>query len=71
MNMTTLQDSITHLTSISQDLRAIHTLLAVIDGEEVLSCEGETLMVVLRALQPIISDLEEVTACLGTEPETN
>ena len=54
-----LEDSRTQLRFICEDLRAVQTLMATIEGEKAVSCERETLIVVLRALEPIICDLEK------------
>ena len=62
-----LEDSRTQLRFICEDLRAVQTLMATIEGEKALSCERETLSVVLRALGPIISDLENVLETFETE----
>lgn len=59
MNKARLQDSNTQLRFICEDLRAIQTVIATVEGEKAISCEHETLIVVLRALSPIIRDLEE------------
>ena len=62
-----LEDSRTQLRFICEDLRAVQTLMATIEGEKAVSCERETLIVVLRALGPIISDLENVLETFETE----
>ena len=64
MNSIKLADSNTQLKQVSEDLRAIQTVIATIEGEEAISCERETLTVVMRALEPIISDLEKTTMTL-------
>lgn len=58
MNSIKLADSNTQLKLVSEDLRAVQTVIATIEGEEAISCERETLTVVMRALDPIISDLD-------------
>ena len=59
MNDIKLADCNTQLNQVKQDLRAVQTVIATIEGVEAISCERETLTVVMRALDPIISDLEE------------
>ena len=58
MNDIKLTDCNTQLNQVKQDLRAVQTVRATIEGEEAISCERETLTVVMRALEPIISDLD-------------
>ena len=64
MNNINLADCNSQLKLVSEDLRAIQTVMATIHGEETISCERETLTVVMRALDPIISDLENTIITL-------
>ena len=64
MNSIKLADCYTQLKQVTEDLRAIQTVIATIEGEEAISCERETLTVVMRALDPIISDLENTIITL-------
>ena len=64
MNSIKLVDSNTQLKLVTEDLRAIQTVIATIEGEEAISCERETLTVVMRALDPIIGDLENTIITL-------
>ena len=64
MNKARLQDSTTQLRFICEDLQAIQTVIATVEGERAVSCERETLTVVLRALSPIINDLENTIITL-------
>ena len=64
MNSIKLADCNTQLKQVTQDLRAVQTVMATIHGEETISCERETLTVVMRALDPIISDLENTIITL-------
>lgn len=64
MNSIKLADSNTQLKQVSEDLKAIQTVIATIEGEKAISCEREALMVVQRALDPIISDLENTIITL-------
>ena len=67
MNSIKLADSNTQLKQVSEDLRAIQTVIATIEGEEAISCERETLTVVMRALEPIIQDVEKIAQTLESE----
>ena len=67
MDKARLQDSNTQLRFICEDLRAIQTVIATVEGEEAISCERETLTVVMRALEPIIQDVEKVVQTLESE----
>ena len=67
MNKAKLQDSTTQLRFICEDLQAVQTVIATIEGEEAISCERETLTVVMRALEPIIQDVEKVIQTLESE----
>ena len=64
MNSIKLADSNTQLKQVTEDLRVIQTVIATIEGEEAISCERETLTVVLRALEPIIQDVDDTTMTL-------
>ena len=70
MNSIKLADCNTQLKQVTQDLRAVQTVMATIHGEEAISCERETLTVVMRALDPIISDLENTIITLTELCET-
>ena len=67
MNSIKLSDSTTQLKQVTEDLRAIQTVIATIEGEETISCERETLTVVMRALEPIIQDVEKIAQTLESE----
>ena len=67
MNSIKLADSNTQLKLVSEDLRAVQTVMATIHGEEAISCERETLTVVMRALEPIIQDVEKIAQTLESE----
>ena len=67
MNSIKLADSTTQLKLVSEDLRAVQTVMATIEGEETISCERETLTVVMRALEPIIQDVEKIAQTLESE----
>ena len=67
MNSIKLADSNTQLKQVSEDLRAIQTVIATIEGEEAISCERETLTVVMRALEPLIQDVEKIAQTLESE----
>ena len=67
MNSIKLADCNTQLKQVTEDLRAIQTVMATVEGEKAISCEREALMVVQRALDPIISDLENVVQTLDSE----
>lgn len=69
MNNIELADSNTQLNIICNDLKAIRTVIATVNGEEDVSCEREILMVVLRALEPIINDVEDVIQSIDKELE--
>ncbi len=69
MNSIKLSDSNTQLKQVTEDLRAVQTVIATIEGEEAISCERETLTVVMRALDPIISALEETIQNLSEAKE--
>ena len=64
MNSIKLADCNTQLKQVTEDLRAIQTVIATIEGEEAISCERETLTVVVRALDPIVGDLENTIITL-------
>ena len=70
MNSIKLADCNTQLKQVTEDLRAIQTVIATIEGVEAISCERETLTVVMRALDPIISDLENTIITLTELCET-
>ena len=67
MNSIKLAYFIPQLKQVTQDLSAIQTVMAPIEGEEAISCERETLTVGMRALDLIISDLEDVVQTLDSE----
>lgn len=50
-----------------EDLKAIQSVIAMVEGEETISCERETLKVVLRALSPIIADISEAVSVIDEE----
>ena len=64
MNSIKLADCNTQLKQVTEDLRAVQTVIATIEGEAAISCERETLTVVMRALDPIIGDLENTIITL-------
>ena len=64
MNSIKLADNNPRLKQVSEVLRAIQTVITTIEGEEVISCERETLTVLLMALEPIISDFEKIIMTL-------
>ena len=70
MNSIKLADCNTQLKQVTEDLRAVQTVIATIEGVEAISCERETLTVVMRALDPIISDLENTIITLTELCET-
>ena len=62
-----IHDSNQSIKYACDDLRAIQSVIATIEGEEAVSCERETLMVVVRALGPIISDIDEAVSVIDEE----
>ena len=67
MNNIKLADCNSQLKLVSEDLRAVQTVMATIEGEEAISCERETLTVVMRALEPIIQDVKKIAQTLEAE----
>ena len=67
MNSIKLADCNTQLKQVTEDLRAVQTVMATIHGEETISCERETLTVVMRALEPIIQDVKKIAQTLEAE----
>lgn len=67
MNSIKLAESNTQLKLVSEDLRAVQTVMATIHGEETISCERETLTVVMRALEPIVQDVEKIAQTFEAE----
>jgi len=62
-----IHDSNQLIKNACDDLKAIQSVIATVEGEEAISCERETLMVVLRALGPIITDINEAVRAIDEE----
>ena len=62
-----LQDSFQQIKSAFEDLEAIPTVIAMSEDHPVYSGECETLIVVRRALEPIINDMQEAVDIIDRE----
>ena len=62
-----IQDSLKQIKTALEDLQAIPTVIAVAENHPVYSSDHETLIVVRRALEPIINDMQESIEVLDGE----
>lgn len=62
-----IQDSLNQVNTAVEDLQAIQTVIVMAEDHPVYSGDHETLMVVRRALEPIISELKEVFDAIKEE----
>lgn len=61
------QDSFQQIKTAFEDLQAIPTVIAMAEGHPVYSSDHETLIVVRRALEPIINDMQEAVDIIDGE----
>ena len=59
--MTEIQDNNQLLKLACEDLRAVQTVITTVEDHPVYDSDHDTLIVVRRALGPIISDIQEAT----------
>lgn len=62
-----IQDSLQQIKFVLEDLRAIQTVIVMAEDNTVCTNEHETLMVLRRALDPIVGDLQEATDAIDCE----
>ena len=62
-----IQDSFQQIKTALEDLQAIPTVIAMAEDHPVYSNDHETLIVVRRALAPIINDLQEAVDIIDGE----
>ena len=62
-----LQDSFQQIKTALEDLQAIPTVIVMAEDHPVYSSEHETLIVVRRALEPIINDMQEAVDIIDGE----
>ena len=62
-----IQDSFQQIKTAFEDLQAIPTVIAMAEDHSVYSCDHETLVVVRRALEPIINDMQEAVDIIDGE----
>ena len=62
-----IQDSFQQIKAALEDLQAIPTVIAMAEDHPVYSGDHETLIVVRRALEPIINDMKESIEIMSGE----
>ena len=62
-----IQDSFQQIKSAFEDLQAIPTVIVMAEDHPFYSSEHETLIVVRRALEPIINDMQEAVDIIDGE----
>ena len=62
-----IQDSFQQIKIALGDLEAIPTVIAMAEDHPVYSSDHETLIVIRRALEPIIKDMQEAIEIMGGE----
>ena len=67
MDITSIIDSNQQLKYICEDLQAVQTVITMAEDHPVYSDDHEVLIVVRRALEPIISDLQNAIQTLTDE----
>lgn len=65
-----IQDSFQQIKIALEDLQAIPTVIAMAEDHPVYSNDHETLIVVRRALEPIINEMQEAIEIMGGELKT-
>ena len=62
-----LQDSFLQIKTALEDLQAIPTVIAMAEDHPIYSSDHENLIVVRRALEPIINEMQEAVDIMGGE----
>ena len=70
MDITSIIDSNQQLKYICEDLQAVQTVVIMAEDHPVYSDDHEVLIVVRRALEPIISDLQNAIQTLTDEMDS-
>ena len=60
-----IQDSLQQIKTVVEDLQAVQTVIMMAEDHPVYSNDHETLIVVRRALDPIMSDLEDAILAIN------
>lgn len=69
MNKIGIYDSNQQLKFICEDLQAVQTVVTLVEDHPVYSDEHEMLIVVRRALEPIIGDLQKIIDSIDGAPK--